>query len=182
MSHLNDNIQGATPTVQGNITGSLDDSSTLGHVLTNSNGQTGSGSGFYTASTGEYYLFFTGADNYSGIATVTSDSIILPKGTFFIECCPTFGQNNSTLGNTELRAQFVDENDNGLGNIGAVNRDLLNSTFPAPGLFTAYVEGPATVKLKVTAVTASSDFPKNGVESTVANSRSNFFLEIIRIK
>ncbi len=175
MSHLNDNIQGATPNAQGNITGSLDDSSALGHVLTNSNGQTGSGSGGYGV--GDYYLFFTGANSYSGIATVTSDSIVLPKGTFFIECCPTFGQNNSTLGNTELRAQFVDENDNGLGNIGAVNRDI-TATYPAPGLFTAYVEGPATVKLKVTAVTASSDFPKNGSESD----RSNFFLEIIRIK
>lgn len=181
MSHLNENIQGATPTAQGNITATLDDSSTLGHVLTNSNGQQGSGSGFYTASTAstdEYYLFFTGATSFSGIATVTSDSIILPKGTFFIECCPTFGQNNSTMGNTELRAQFVDENDNGLGNIGAVNRDILNCTFPAPALFSAYVEGPATVKLKITEVTANNQFPKNGSESN----RSNFFLEIMRIK
>lgn len=172
MSHLTESVQGESPDVSGNITVTLDASPALGHFITNSNGETGSGTGFYGA--GDYYLFFTGADSYVGNATVSGDTITLPRGTFFIECCPTFGQNNSSLGNTELRAQFVDEHNNGLGNIGAINRDC-NATYNGGGICTAYVTGPSTVKLKITSVSASTHFPKNGTETN----KSPFSLEII---
>lgn len=174
MSHNNENIQGATPSATSAITGGLDNSMTLGYAINHSSGETGAGSGNYAAS--DNYIFFTGADNYAGIASVSSDTITIPKGTFFIQCIPTFGDINSSLGNTELRAQFVDEHDTPLGNKGAVNRDY-GASFPASGLFSAYVEGPATITLKIDSVSGASHFPKNGVETI----RSPFFLDIIRI-
>lgn len=174
MSHNNDNIQGNTPDVNCNITASLSYDKKLGRLLNNSNGQTGSGSGYYAAS--DYYLFFTGGGNYAGNATVSGDTITLEKGTYFIMCVPTFGDVVSTTGNTEMRAQFVDASDNPLGNKGAVNRNN-NADYPASGLFSAYVTGPAEVKLKVISVSGSTHFRKDGTETT----KTPFYLEILRV-
>ena len=175
MTHITESIQGATANVSGEITGGLDYSLKLGHVLTHSDGETGSGTGNYA--NGDYYLFFTGADSYSGIATVSGDTITLDDGTYFIQCQPTFGDLVSTAGNTEARMQFVDQDDNPLGNSACINRDTVNVTYPAYNVCVAYVEGPATVKLKFIA-TPTGTFPKNGTESN----KSPFFLEIMRIK
>lgn len=174
MSHVIESIQGATANVNAEITGGLDYSLKLGETLNRSNLQTGAGTGNY--GNGEYYLFFTGADKYSGVATVSSDTITLDRGTYFIQCHPTFGDLNSSLGNTEARMQFVDEDDNPLGNIACINRDHVSATYPAFNVCVAYVQGPATVKLKFTTLPTGT-FPKNGAETN----KSPFYLEIMRI-
>lgn len=177
MSHNNDNIQGNTPDVNSNVITTLSYDQTLGRVLNNTSGQTGSGSGYYSASSpNNYYLFFTGGGNYAGNATVSGDTITLEKGTYFILCVPTFGDVVSTTGNTEMRAQFVDADDNPLGNKGTVNRNN-NADFPASGLFSAYVTGPAQVKLKVISVSGSTHFRKDGTETD----KTPYFLDILRI-
>lgn len=175
MSHLNENVQGAVPTSTGAITGSLADASALGYALNHSQNEVGTGTGNY--SDGDYYLFFTGADSYSGVASVSSDTITLPKGTFYIKCVPTFGDASSSAGNSEIRLQFVDRDDNAVGNLGAVNLENTGATYPSVGLCTALVDGPNIVKLKVVGTPIGS-FPKNGTESL----QSPFFLEIMRIK
>ena len=173
MTHLLDQIQSGKPSVTGAITQTVSDESTAGHFAVNNVGQTSGGTGNYSAS--DYYIFFSGTTNYSGLASISSDTITLPKGTYFIKCIPTFGDAGpTTTGNTELRAQFVDQDDNPLGNLGAVNRDIY-ATYPSVGIFTAYVEGPATVKLKITSVTGT--FPKDETGTNL----SAYFLDIMRI-
>jgi len=176
MSHNVENISGATPSVNTEITKTLSYNSQLGHALNNTDSSdTGSGSGNYA--NGNYYLFFTGADSYSGLATLTSDSITIPDGTYFIRCVPTFGQQTSTSANTEIFMQFHDQNDSAVGNKMSITLDNINPTYSTSCACVAYVEGPNVVKLKVIG-TPTGTFPKNGTESSL----SPFFLEIIRIK
>ena len=232
MSHITESIQGATANVNGEITGGLDYSLTLGHVLSKATGTQSKGN--FDASTGlpsianalkgdmynisvagtiygqtwgvgdhllinedmggtitnskiikasgnyginDYYIFFLGSDTYDGLVELSYDSLTVPEGTYFIQCQPTFGDLVSTAGNTEARMQFVDQDDNPLGNLACINRDSVNPTYPAYNVCVAYVEGPATVKLKFTAAPTGT-FPKNGTESN----KSPFFLEIMRVK
>jgi hypothetical protein len=177
MSHNLLNIQADTADVNGAITGTLEQVAELGQELTNGNGQTGSGSGYYTA--GDNYLFLTGSNSYSGKGvSVSGDTISIKGGVFMIFCVPTFGSLSSSLGNTELRAQFQDLEGEPLGNIGVTNRSSIGATYPGASSFMAYVEGPRDVVLKVISVSSSTHFPQNGTES--ANCK--MFLEIIRIK
>ena len=179
MSHNTESIQGATSDVSSNISGSLDNSSTLGYMLTNSDGQTRSTSGNYIQN--DYYDFWTGADNYSGVGTLGSNYITLPRGHFFILCIPTFGSGSSSSGNTEARMQWVKHdgdpaNDETIGNLSCVNLNYVNATYPTPGYCAAYVEGSCEVRLKFMSITAGT-FPKAGTE----NITSPFFLHIERI-
>jgi hypothetical protein len=176
MSHNVFNVQGVAGDVTGDITNTISEAAGLGQMLTNSSGQIGSGSGFYIA--GDNYLFFTGANSYVGDGvTVSGDTISIKSGIFVIFCVPTFGSQSSTLGNTDMRAQFQDASGEALGNINIINRDSFNCTYNGSQICSAYVEGPRDVHLKVISVNGSV-FPKNGTET----SNSNFFLEIIRVK
>ena len=176
MTHLIEQIQSGKPSVNGEVTQTLNKASASGHYSVNNVGQTSGGTGNYSASAPDnYYIFFSGNTNHTGVASVSGDTITLPKGAFFIKCIPTFGNAGpSSTGNTELRAQFVDENDIGVGNIGAVNRDVYAS-YPSAGIFTAYVTGPAEIKLKITDVIGT--FPKGNTETNL----SAYFLDIMRI-
>lgn len=178
MSHNILNIQADSGDVNGAITGTLEQVAELGQELTNANGQAGSGTGNYIA--GDYYKFLTGANSYSGKGvSVSGDTISITGGIFMIFCVPTFGAALSSLGDTEMRMQFQDKAGEPLGNLGVTNRTSIGASFPASCIFSAYVEGPRDVVLKVISIkNASSNWPKNGTES--ANSK--MFLEIIRIE
>jgi hypothetical protein len=175
MSHNLDIIASESQNVTSEITATIDYNQKLGHALNHSDGQTGAGSGNYA--NGDYYLFFTGADSYSGIASVSSDTITLPDGEFLIQCVPTFGEQTTTSANTEIFLQFHDKDDNPVGNMMPVNLDNVYPTYMSTGICTAYAVGPNTVKLKVMG-TPTGNFPKNGTET----GRSPFFLEIMRVK
>ena len=156
MSHNTINIQTKSPNVDGSITGTMEQAPELGQVLTNANGQQGSGTGNYAQ--GDNYLFLTGV--------------------FMIFCVPTWGPCSSTLGDTEIRMQFQDVSGEGLGNIGVSNRHSKYATYPGANIYSAYVEGPRDVVLKVISIkNASSNWPKNNTE----NSKSRMFLEITRV-
>lgn len=174
MSHNLESIAGSQPNVDSEITATLDSNPKLGHALNNSRTQQGSGTGNYAD--GDYYSFLTGSDSYSGIATVSGDTITLPVGVFYIECMPTFGAQTSTSANTEIFMQFVDSNDNSVGNRMAVNLDIVNPTYISIGVCTALVSGPNTVKLKVIG-TPIGNFPKNGTDDI----KSPFYLNIMRL-
>lgn len=179
MSHNVESIQGATPDVNSNATGGLDNSSTMGYMLTHSDGQTRSTSGNYGQN--DYFDFWTGADNYSGVGTLGSNYLTLPKGHFFILCIPTFGFASTTTGNNEIRMQWVKHdgdpnNDVAIGNKAVGNRDYVNPTYPSPNNCAAYVEGPCEIRLKVIDVPIGT-FSKAGTE----NDRSPFFLHVERI-
>ena len=177
MSHNTINIQTKSPNVDGSITGTMEQAPELGQVLTNANGQQGSGTGNYTQ--GDNYLFLTGSDSYTGTGvSVSGDTISLSAGVFMIFCVPTWGPCSSTLGDTEIRMQFQDVSGEGLGNIGVSNRHSKYATYPAANIYSAYVEGPKDVVLKVISIkNASSNWPKNNTE----NSNSRMFLEITRV-
>tara|TARA_Y100001938_G_scaffold151005_1_gene245015 strand:+ start:567 stop:1100 length:534 start_codon:yes stop_codon:yes gene_type:complete len=177
MSHNVLNIQANSSNVNGAITGTLEQVAELGQELTNANGQTGAGTGFYAVN--DNYLFLTGADSYSGKGvSVASDTISITGGIYLITCIPTFGANSSSFGDTEIRLQFQDQAGEGLGNIGVCNRYSSGATYPGANTIFAYVEGPRDVVLKVISVSSATHFPKNGTET----SASRMFLEIIRIK
>lgn len=175
MSHNTEVIAGSTTNVDSEITATLDNNSKLGHALNNSRTQQGSGTGNYT--NGEYYSFLTGSNSYSGVASVSGDTITLPHGVFFIQCIPTFGAQTSTSANTEMFLQFHDRDDNAVGNMMPVNLDIVYPTYISIGVCTALVEGPNTIKLKVMG-TPTGNFPKNGTDDI----KSPFFLEVMRIK
>ena len=179
MSHNTEQIRGNNPNVSGEITATLDKSPTLGIIATQAGSQQMTSTGNYsTSSPDNYYIFFAGNINASDTVSVSSDTItISDKGTYYLRCCPSFGAYTGSLGNQYIRMQFVDENGNGLGNIGSAVRNT-GSTYPPSGIFAGIVQGHATVKLEVKALTSSSHFPKNTTESTY----SQFFLEVIRIK
>ena len=85
MSHNNDNIQGNVPDVNSNITVTLSYDKELGRLLNNSNGQTGSGSGYYAAS--DYYLLFPSHDRRISVFPVVLTTS--PKvGTHIIKYVP----------------------------------------------------------------------------------------------
>lgn len=175
MSHNKEVIAGSLPNVTSEITATLDNNSKLGHALNNSRTQTGSGTGNYAD--GDYYLFLTGSNSYSGVASVSSDTITLPDGVFFIQCVPTFGAQTSTSANTEMFLQFHDKDDNAVGNMMPVNLDIVNPTYISIGVCTALIEGPNEIKLKVMG-TPTGNYPKNGTDDV----KSPFFLEVLRIK
>lgn len=179
MSHNQESIQGATPNISSSVTQTLDESTALGHMLTYSDGDTRSTSGNYAAN--DYFDFWTGAGSYSGVATLGSNYVTLPKGHFFILCVPTFGDISTTTGNNEIRMQWVKHdgdpnNDEAIGNKSSVNLNTSTPTYPSIGQCAAYVEGPCEIRLKVISVTAGT-FPKAGTETN----RGPFFLHVERV-
>jgi hypothetical protein len=179
MSHNIESIQGETPNVSSEVTGTLSNSQTLGYMLNYSTGQTRSTSGNYGAN--DYYDFWTGADNYSGLGTLGGNYVTLPRGHFFVLCAPTFGDKTSSSGNNEARMQWVKHdgtpaNDEAIGNLSSVNLDYVEPTYPSTGKCAAYVEGPCEIRLKFISIPAGT-FPKAGTETN----KSPFFLYIQRI-
>ena len=145
----------------------------MGGTITNSKIKKATGN----YSLNDYYIFFIGSDTYNDQIEISYDSIILPEGSFFIQCVPTFSEQNSTSANTEIFLQFVDSDDNSVGNMMPVNLDNVYPTYMSTGICTAHVVGPETVRLKVQAAPTGT-FPKIGTET----GRSPFFLEIMRLK
>lgn len=175
MSHNIEVIAGSAANVDSEITATLDSKVKLGHALNNSRTEQGSGTGNYAD--GEYYSFLTGSDSYSGVASVSGDTITLPEGVFYIECVPTFGEQTSTSANTEMFMQFVNSNDESVGNMMPVNLDIVNPTYISVGICTALVSGPDTVKLKVIGI-PTGNYPKNGTDTD----KSPFYLNIMRLE
>ena len=178
MSYRLEQVRGNNPNLSNEITATLDESPSLGRIACQPNGQQMASTGNYdTSSPDNYYIFYAGNINASDTVSVSGDTItISDNGTYYLRCCPSFGSYSGSLGNQYIRMQFVDANGNGLGNIGSAVRNT-GSTYPPSGIFAGIVQGHATVKLEVKALSNSSHFPKNTTEST----GGQFFLEIIRL-
>ena len=176
MSHLNEQIESNKP-VSGNITGTFDTRATIGKTLAISDGQQGAhSSASYSA--GDYYDFYAGAAYTGGDVVVDGSDIQISKGVFFLRCLPTFGTSVSSTGPNEARMQFVDENDNAIGNKASINLNNY-ATYPAPPICVGVAQGPGIFRLKFDAINAGT-FNGSGASSqdTV---NAPYFLEIIRL-
>ena len=176
MSHLSEQIESNKP-INGNITSTLDRRADIGKILAISNGQQG-GHSSATYSAGEYYDFYAGAAYSGGDVVVNGSDIEISKGVFFLRCLPTFGTSVSSTGPNEARMQFVDENDNPVGNKASINFNNF-ATYPAPPVCVGIAQGPGIFRLKFDAINAGT-FNGSGASSqdTV---NSPYLLDIIRL-